>query len=188
MYPKVFCLYCWYCRTFFPFLLTDNDYEIGEEPEHTWGWNRYKGKAKTGRKRHSKKLDGWLSKRKKINTLIDECDAILTSASDRLSKSTNEGPSTAAGDTAAASLPGCSTGTEQKSEDSDNVYDYNEDGDGGGCQSGGKASSLVECPLCGCFFPHYAIEVHAGSCGESPYLPTRAASVYGGAPGPIVID
>ena len=177
----------------------DNDYEIGEEPEHTWGWNRYKGKGKkSGRgktpRHYATKLDGWMSKRKKIYNLIDECDAILTSASDRLDRlkskesdaNTVPSPLTAAN---LSSLPGSSKMDDKKTEgdsDSDTVtYDYEgEEGRDGGKGRGdsNKASAMVECPLCGEMFPCYAIEVHAGSCGDnsSPV----GLSVYG----PIVID
>ena len=169
------------------FYLVDNDYEIGEEPEHTWGWNRYKGKSKSGRgkkKRQASTLDGWLTKRKKINNLIDECDAILNSASDRLSKSTNEAPTVTA--VGVVTLPGSSPGGKKREQnedsDSDTVsYDGSDKEEEPSCQpSMSKPASLVECPLCGHFFPHYAIEVHAGSCGESPYFPS--------APVPIVLD
>ena len=112
--------------------------------------------------------------------MIDECDAILNSASDRLSKSTNEAPSVTSVDI--ASLPGSSKKTEQNEEsDSDTVsYDGSDQEEEASCQCITKPPSLVECPLCGNFFPHYAIEVHAGSCGESPYFPS--------APVPIVLD
>ena len=190
---------------FLPFSLhSDNDYEIGEEPEHTWGWSRYKGKPKLrGRgktpKHHSTKLDGWLSKRKKINNLIDECDAILNSASDRLSKTKEtlpKSPSLTAVNL--ASLPGNSlkdanTKREEKDSDSETViYDYEEGratniGEESGCQGDGRVSPpMVECPLCGNFFPQYAIEVHAASCSENS-LPT-ATSVNNVAIPVIMID
>ena len=67
-------------------VLSDNEYEIGQEPENTWGWGRGQ---KKGRKRNSvshreragwKDLGGWLTKRKKINGMIDQCWAILDKA------------------------------------------------------------------------------------------------------------
>ena len=70
----------------FSSVLSDNEYEIGQEPENTWGWGRGQ---KKGRKRNSgshkqregwKDLGGWLTKRKKINGMIDQCWAILDKA------------------------------------------------------------------------------------------------------------
>ena len=188
-------------------LSTDNDYEIGEEPEHTWGWDRYKGKPKLRRngrgktrKHDNSKLDGWMSKRKKINNLIDECETILSAASEHLTKkleSSNEAPDSSSSLSAAnlSSLPGCSKDGKTKgcmeSEDSDCdtvIYDYKEEvgGDKGeepSCDKAAVSTSIVECPLCGEFFPRYAIEVHAGNCGE----PQIAASAYSIAM-PIIID
>ena len=126
--------------------------------------------------------------------MIDECDAILNSASNRLAKGkdgTNEASSLTA--TNLASLPGSTKDSwKMKGEEDDCdtvIYDYDQESRdeaeepscGASCP---KASSLVECPLCGQFFPHYAIELHAGSCGEHP-LPT--AATYGIAM-PIIID
>ena len=79
------------CKNSYMFLfvcsaLSDNEYEIGQEPENTWGWGRGQ---KKGRKRNSgshreragwKDLGGWLTKRKKINGMIDQCWAILDKA------------------------------------------------------------------------------------------------------------
>ena len=119
----------------------------------------------------------------------------MTSASDRLSKSkdhsTNEAPSLTAVNL--SSLPGTTKKDGDEDSDSDTVdYDYEEkegggggERDGAGFQTGSKASTMVECPLCGQLFPHYAIEVHAGGCGENSS--SVGASVYGMAM-PIIID
>ena len=184
----------------------DNDYEIGEEPERTWGWDRYKGKPKLKRsrgqgktKRPNLKLDGWLSKRKKINNLIDECETILSAASEHLAKklesSSDEAPLPSCSSLTAvnlSSLPGCKEkNTEDEESDSDTViYDYNEEEVGGdkgeepGCNKMAAATSMVECPVCGEFFPRYAIELHAGGCGETQ----TAVSAYSSITMPIVID
>lgn len=66
----------------------DNDYEIGEEPEMEWGWDKFKGKPrlKGGRKGRSSPsgqdstLSCWISKRKKLDNMIDHCSDILERA------------------------------------------------------------------------------------------------------------
>ena len=57
----------------------DNDYEIGEEPEITWGWNKFKGKPRR-RNAPSSKVSGWISKRKKLNGIIEQCSDIFKKA------------------------------------------------------------------------------------------------------------
>ena len=194
-----------------PSLPPDNDYEIGEEPEHTWGWDRYKGKPQLKRsrgrgrgktKRHNNlKLDGWLSKRKKINNLIDECETILSAASQSLAKklesSSDEASCSPLTTANLSSLPGCGKFKDESTQDEDSdsdtvIYDYEEEEVGGvkgagpscGKTAAAVTSSMVECPLCGELFPHYAIEVHAGNCGE----PQTAVSAYSKMTAPIVID
>ena len=65
----------------------DNDYEIGEEPESTWGWNKFTGKPKRlkssagGRRKKGRNGDtGWLSKRKKLSSMIEHCSDVLSKA------------------------------------------------------------------------------------------------------------
>lgn len=56
-------------------LHTDNEYEIGEEPENTWGWGK---RSKSGGSRGRRKEDGWVSKRrKKLDGMVKHCADIL---------------------------------------------------------------------------------------------------------------
>lgn len=62
-------------------MLTDNDYEIGEEPEMTWGWNKFKGKPKRRSKgTPSNGVSGWISKRKKLSGMIEQCSDLFKKA------------------------------------------------------------------------------------------------------------
>ncbi len=62
--------------------LIDNDYEIGEEPEKTWSWNKFKGKPKKRGERSSKKVEvsGWINKRRKLTGMIGQCSEIFKKA------------------------------------------------------------------------------------------------------------
>lgn len=77
------------------FSFSDNDYEIGEEPEQTWGWSKSKchgsgrGRRRVG-KRTNESSGGilpWLSKRKKLDSMIECCSDILKRAGHGSSKS-----------------------------------------------------------------------------------------------------
>lgn len=140
-----------------------------------------------------------MSKRKKINNLIDECETILSAASESLAKklesSSDEASCSPLTTANLSSLPGCSKfkdkSTQEEDSDSDDtiIYDYEEEEVGGvkgAWPSYGNTvtSSMVECPLCGELFPHYAIEVHAGNCGE----PQTGVSAYSKMTAPIIID
>lgn len=63
-------------------VMLDNDYEIGEEPEKTWGWNKFKGKPKKrgDRSRKRAEVSGWISKRKKLTGMIGQCSEIFKKA------------------------------------------------------------------------------------------------------------
>ena len=54
---------------------TDDESEIGEESEDKWGWSKRTGRGK----KHPRSVAprGWVSKRKKIDRLIKECDALV---------------------------------------------------------------------------------------------------------------
>ena len=124
----------------------------------------------------------------------------MSAASEHLAKklesSSNEAPLPSCSSLTAAnlsSLPGCSKDERTQDEGSDSssdtvIYDYEEEvgGDKGEEPSCDKlaAVSMVECPLCGELFPRYAIEVHAGSCGETQ----TAVSAYSNVTMPIIID
>ena len=88
-----------------------------------------------------------------------------------------------------SSLPGCSS-KDEKTQDEDSdcdtvIYDYEEEAGGDkGEEPSCVAVSMVECPLCGELFPRYAIEVHAGSCGETQ----TAVLAYSNVTMPIIID
>ena len=60
----------------------DNDYEIGEEPENTWGWGKSRKQRPHGNrgKRVSHKETGWIRKRKKLDSMIEHCSDILKKA------------------------------------------------------------------------------------------------------------
>lgn len=61
--------------------VADNDYEIGEEPEMTWGWSKFKGKPKRSRgSSNSGGVSGWISKRKKLNSMIELCSDVFKKA------------------------------------------------------------------------------------------------------------
>ena len=141
-----------------------------------------------------------MSKRKKINNLIDECETILSAASESLAKklesSSDEASCSPLTTANLSSLPGCSKfkdeSTQEEDSDSDDtiIYDYEEE-EVGGVKGAGPScgnpvtSSMVECPLCGELFPHYAIEVHAGNCGEPQ---TAVSAYYSKMSAPIIID
>lgn len=57
----------------------DNDYEIGEEPEVKWGWGKCGTRRKKGSCR-SKHNSAWLTKRKRLGSMIEHCSDILMKA------------------------------------------------------------------------------------------------------------
>lgn len=65
------------------YFLLDNNYEIGEEPENTWGWGKCKKsrpQGTRGKRASRKETGGWISKKRKLDSMIEHCSDILKKA------------------------------------------------------------------------------------------------------------
>ena len=143
---------------------SDNDHEIGMEPERTWGWGNRKRK-------NSSSSSGWIHRNKqKLDSVNDNKCCDITSRGESGDKKT---PGTIELIVASRRRkPEPERADREVSPPSSSELEtlislsFQATGKAVGVSANEGAPSFVECPLCGVLLPPYAIELHASTCGD----------------------